>query len=128
MALMNLFIHLNAYSDKKASNSPNLTNFKWVRDIQGIPAEAPVSQVVVVPAGGSVTVFENASKKFLYAECAKEAQIELNQSQVNTTIKPIVIGTSSLPGQFLLNADVEDLVITNPDSDNDIEVFIAHYE
>ncbi len=37
-------ILLKAYSDRRSSNSPNLSNFNWDRSANGIPIDSPLSQ------------------------------------------------------------------------------------
>lgn len=126
MALFNFFLSLNAYSDKKSSNSPNLSNFKWTRDIQGIAAEKPASQAVKVPAGQSVTVFTSAAKKFLFVEASAQVDLEINGAAA-ITLNPIVINTSVYPGQFVASMTVNELILTNNGAE-DIEAFVASHE
>jgi hypothetical protein len=126
MALFNYFLQLSIFSDQKASNSPNLSNLKWARSIQGVDAEKPASQAITVPAGQSVTVFTGAQKKFLFAEADKEVDLEINGTDT-ITLKPIVINNSTQPGQFLVSSTINELVLTNNGAD-DAEVFVASIE
>jgi hypothetical protein len=126
MANMNLFVLVSTSSDTKPSNSPNLSNFKWARDISGIPAENPISQVVPVAAAGNATAFTGASKKFIYVEVDQEVDLVINGNDP-ITVKPIVINTSKYPGMFFLSGDVTSLQIVNNGAAA-AEVFVASIE
>lgn len=57
MPKLSLLIHLNAYSDPGASNAPSLSNFKWTRDMSGLPASNPISEAFSLASGESRTIF-----------------------------------------------------------------------
>ena len=43
MSKLNLSLFLNAYSDSNPTNSPNRSNFKWERSLNGILVNDPNS-------------------------------------------------------------------------------------
>lgn len=43
MSTFNFLVYLNAYSDRKSTNSPSRGNFKWTRDTNGLPVSDPTS-------------------------------------------------------------------------------------
>lgn len=53
----NILVHINAYSDDKASNSPTLNNIKWHRDMQGIDIKEPNSQSLYLQPSQSSVLF-----------------------------------------------------------------------
>lgn len=57
MPKLSLLIHLNAYSDSNSSNAPSLSNFKWTRDISGLPASNPVSAAFQLNPGETRTLY-----------------------------------------------------------------------
>lgn len=57
MSKLNFLVYLNTYSDKSASNNPSLSNFKWAREITGIPASNPISEAFSLAPGESKTIF-----------------------------------------------------------------------
>lgn len=127
MAFLNYFLQFKAFSDKKPSNSPNLTNMNWVRDVQGIAVNNQSSQVFTIPASGSITVFSSATKKFLYVEADANLRLTINGATA-LTIAPVVIGSSSQPGSFLMNGALTALILTNPSSTDPVDVFVASAE
>jgi hypothetical protein len=72
MATLNLLVFLNAYSDKKPSNSPRLSNIKWSRDLTGLSVSNPGSQEYTIAASGTVTI---SGKKFIYIESAQDVVV-----------------------------------------------------
>lgn len=60
MPKLSLLIHLNAYSDPGASNAPSLSNFKWTRDMTGIPASNPISEAFSLAPGETKTIFSGS--------------------------------------------------------------------
>lgn len=57
MSKLNFLVYLNTYSDASASNNPSLSNFKWAREITGIPASNPISEAFSLAPGESKTIF-----------------------------------------------------------------------
>lgn len=57
MSKLNFLVCLNTYSDASASNNPSLSNFKWAREITGIPASNPISEAFSLAPGEAKTIF-----------------------------------------------------------------------
>jgi len=57
MSKLNFLVFLSTYSDASASNNPSLSNFKWAREITGIPAANPISEAFSLAPGESKTIF-----------------------------------------------------------------------
>jgi hypothetical protein len=127
MAFLNYFLQFKAFADKNTSNSPNLTNMNWVRDVKGVTVNNQSSQVLTIPASGSVTVFTGATKKFAYVESDENLNVAINGAAA-LQIKPLVVGTSTEPASLLVTATLTSLVLTNPSSTDPVSVFIASAE
>lgn len=124
MATLNLLVFLNAYSDKKPSNSPRLSNIKWSRDLTGLVVENPGSQEYTLAASGAVTV---SNKKFVYVEAGQPVTLAINGGAA-ITLNPFVVGTTVYPGVFMLHADITSLVITNPSVSAEASVIVHSAE
>lgn len=57
MSKLNFLVFLSTYSDASASNNPSLSNFKWSREITGIPATNPISEAFSLAPGESKSIF-----------------------------------------------------------------------
>lgn len=124
MATLNLLVFLNAYSDKKPSNSPRLSNIKWSRDLTGMVVENPGSQEYTLAASGTVTV---SNKKFVYIESVSPVTVSINGGAA-IALSPFVVGTTVYPGVFMLHATITSLVITNPSSTDEADVVVHSAE
>jgi hypothetical protein len=60
MSKLNFLVYLNTYSDPSASNNPSLSNFKWAREITGIPASNPISEAFSLAPGETKTIFSGS--------------------------------------------------------------------
>lgn len=64
MSKLNFLVFLNTYSDPSASNNPSLSNFKWNRDVSGLPASNPLSEAFSLAPAESKDIF-NGSRTLL---------------------------------------------------------------
>jgi hypothetical protein len=126
MALFNFFLQLNAYSDQKGSNSPNLSNIRWARGINGLAAANPQSQVFTVAASATVAIVSSA-KKFIYIESDKDINISINGGAA-ISLKAFVINNTTQPGQFVFSGTITSVSIVNPSSTDTPQVFVATFE
>ena len=58
MSKLNLQIGLNSYADKVETNQNFLNHFKWLRSIAGVLVNNPESAEFLIPAGGSLSLFD----------------------------------------------------------------------
>lgn len=124
MSKLNLLLVLNSYSDNRSSNAPDLVNFKWSRDIEGIDTSGVLSQSLVVPAGQTVTVLTlTTPNRFLYVESDQHVTMQVNGT-IAEEIKPFVDGTCVKPGIYARSSDITSLAITNPGT-ADANIFFA---
>lgn len=91
MSKLNFLVYLNTYSDASASNNPSLSNFKWSRSIDGIPASNPVSETTPLAPGESKTLFSGT--RTLAHDGTTEYSIELKPLSSNTYILTATAGT-----------------------------------
>jgi len=75
MSKLNFLVYLNTYSDPSASNNPSLSNFKWTREITGIPVANPVSEAIGLAPGESKTLFNGT--RTLQSDLTTEFDIAL---------------------------------------------------
>lgn len=128
MSKLNLSIFLSTYSDKRASNSPNLSNFKWAREINGIQAENPVSMAVTLAPNETRVLFTGAAvKKLVYLETNLLIEADIN-AEDTIELKPIVVNNAVFPGVLLRTSDITSLEVTNPSSTEEATIFLAMVE
>lgn len=128
MAFLNYFLQFKTFADKNPSNSPNLTLINWIRDVQGVSVENQAAQVLTIAPNSTISVFSAANKKFLYLEADLDLQLKINGSSDHMTVSPVVIGSSTQPGSFLINGALTSLILTNPSTTDSVDVFIASAE
>lgn len=57
MSKFSALFYLNAYNDTQASNAPDMSNFKWTRNLNGLIVSNPVSQQAVLAPGENKALF-----------------------------------------------------------------------
>jgi hypothetical protein len=128
MSTLNLLVFLNSYADSKSSNSPTLSNFRWSREIDLIPAANSTSQSVVLQVSETKTIFTGAAiKKFVYIESDQHVTLTINGVS-GSEVKPFVIGTTTAPGIFMQTSDITSLVVINTSSTSVANLFVATVE
>lgn len=128
MSKLNLSVFLSTYSDKRASNAPSLTNFKWNRAVAGIDAANVLSQTATLAPSESVTLFTgSAIKKLVYLETSHEITVTAN-AEDPAPLKPIVVADATFPGILLRTSDITSLVVTNPSTTESVTIFLATVE
>ena len=60
MPKLNFLVFLNSYSDHHSSNDPDLNNFKWNREIDGLCVTNPLSQAFSLAPGETKTLFNGS--------------------------------------------------------------------
>lgn len=60
MSKLNLLVFLNSYEDHHASNDPSRSNFKWDRNLNGLPVSNPLSNEFDLAPGASQTLFNGS--------------------------------------------------------------------
>lgn len=121
---LNFQVFLNSYNDSCQTSTPQLSNFKWNREINGIPFTAENSQMVQIPTSGSVTLLTGDSKKFLYIDTDQSISVIYNRGTA-VVVNPFQINGKLQPGVFFISGAVGSLTITNPSSTVAANVFFA---
>lgn len=85
MSKLNFLVSLNTYSDPNASNAPSLNNFKWTRDIGGIPVSNPISSELSLAPGESKILFSGS-----------RTLLSDNTTNYSLTLKPLSSNTYKL--------------------------------
>lgn len=128
MSKLNISINLNTYSDKRSSNAPSMTNFKWNRTINGIDAQNAQSQQFTIAPNTTVTLFTgSAVKKFTYLETDLEISMAINAADPES-LKPVVINSSVFPGVFMRTSDITSIEVTNSSTTESATIFLATVE
>lgn len=131
--ILNLSINLASYASSgngtcSVTNSPQMTNFRWARSVQNIPADNVLSQSLEVAASATTTLFTGSDiRKFLYLETDSQLSLLINGT-ITQIVNPIVIGSSTSPGVFMCSCDITSLVVTNTSSTDEANVFFATIE
>lgn len=92
MSNFSFSFYLNAYSDSNASNAPSRNNFKWMRNINGLPVSNPTSVAFELAPGESRTLFSGT--RTLSQDGTTEYSISLKPFTSNTYILSWVGGTA----------------------------------
>lgn len=91
MSKLSFLVFLNAYSDSNASNAPSLSNFKWNRNIDGIPASNPISEAFSLAPNESKTLFSGV--RTLGQDGTTQYNISLKPLSSSTYLLTAVSGT-----------------------------------
>jgi hypothetical protein len=91
MSKLNILVHLNAYSDAASSNNPNLNNFKWSREVQGLAIDEAKSDGFRLASGVSSTVF-NGSRTLVH-DGTTQYQLSIKAGTANTYMLKAIAGT-----------------------------------
>lgn len=92
MSKLNFLVFLNTYSDIAASNNPSLSNFKWTRDVSGVPVSNPVSEAFQLAPGESQTLISGS--RTLSSDNTTQWNIALKPLSSNTYILSATGGTA----------------------------------
>ena len=122
MSKMNLLVELKGYD----SANFNSCNTSFSRNLQhiGIDISEESIQEVTVAASATVTLFTVApadAKKFIYLEADGECDVTVN-SILETTLKTVVVGSTTKNAVYLRTSDIETIDVTNNGAD-DIKIF-----
>lgn len=114
MSKLNFIVYLNTYSDACASNNPSLSNFKWTREITGIPAQNPISEALTLAPGESKNLFSGV--RALDSDAATEWEIALKPLSTHTYRLSGIAGNLPnfrTPRAIAIDATTEVTTVTN---------------
>ncbi len=92
MANLNFLVFLNAYSDPNSSNDPSLSNFKWDRELRGLPVANPQGVAFSLAPGETRTIFNGS--RTLAQDGSTQYSIALKALTSNTYVLSNVGGTA----------------------------------
>lgn len=121
---LNFQIFLNSYNDPCQTSTPQLSNFKWNREINGIPFTTENSQMIQIPPSGTVALLSGDTKKFLYIDTDQSISVIYNGGTA-VVVNPFQVNGKLQPGVFFISGAVASLSITNPSSTAPANVFFA---
>lgn len=91
MSKLSMLIHLIAYNDSSSSNAPSLNNFKWTRNLNGIPSGNAISQEFSLAPGESKTLFDGS--RTLSHDGTTHYSLTLKPLSTNTYVLTAISGT-----------------------------------
>lgn len=91
MSKLNFLVYLNAYADSSASNNPQMSNFKWTRELDGLLVQNPTALSFTLAPGESRTLFSGA--RTLAQDGTTEYTLSLKPLTSNTYVLAAVSGT-----------------------------------
>lgn len=115
MPKLNFQVFLNGYNDSSQTSTPMLSNFKWNREINGIPYTTENSQMVHLAPGATANIIVSDTKSFLYLDSDQQITVIYNGGSA-ITLSPFQISGKLQPGCFLISGPVTSVTITNPGS------------
>ena len=92
MPNLNFLVFLNTYSDANSSNAPSLSNFKWDRELKGLPVNNPASLAFSLAPGETKTLFDGS--RTLDQDGTTQYSIALKALSSNTYVLTNVSGTA----------------------------------
>lgn len=113
MPKLNLKVFMNGYNDLSQTSTPMLSNFKWNREINGIPYTSENSQMIRLAPGATANIVVSDSKSFLYVDTDQAISLIYNNGSA-IAVKPFQVNGSLQPGCFLISGTVSSVSVTNP--------------
>lgn len=114
MSKLNFLVFINTYSDAAASNNPSLSNFKWTRSMDGLPAQNPLSEAFSLAPGESKNMFNGT--RTLTADGTTRYDIALKPLSSSTYRITVSAGTAAnfrTPRAIGIDATTEITTTTN---------------
>lgn len=122
MSNMNLLIDLKGYT---GTNS-NTCRPSFARNAQviGLDVSEEIVQEISIPVSSTVQLFDvtGDAKKLIYLEANKDCDIILN-GITESTLKPLVLGASTVNGMYLKSSDIETVSVTNNSATDIVTVY-----
>jgi hypothetical protein len=109
---LNFSVFLNSYNDSCQTSTPQLNNFRWERDIYGIPFTQENSQMLVVQPNATVTLLASDNKSFIYIDTDQSLSMIYNGGSA-IVVNPFNVNGKLQPGVFFLSGTVNSVSITN---------------
>jgi hypothetical protein len=113
MGKANFLFFINAYNDLCQSSTPALNNFKWSREINGVPYVVENSQQIQVPANSTPTSNLLISpSSFIYLESDQQVSVIYNGGTA-VTLVPFQVNGLTQPAVFFIAGAATSITVTN---------------
>lgn len=109
---LNFSVFLNSYNDSCQTSTPLQNNFKWTREINGIPFTSENSQMRQIAPSATVTLFTGDTKSFLYVDTDATISVIYNGGTA-VVVSPFQVNGKLQPGQFMISGAVASLTVAN---------------
>lgn len=122
MSNMNLLVDLKGYTGTNANTCR--PSFSKNAQIIGLDVSEEIIQEVTIGTSSTVALFDVTGnpKKLIYLEADKECDIILN-GVTESTLKPLVLGSSTVNGMYLKTCDINTVSVTNNSVTDTVKVY-----
>jgi hypothetical protein len=108
----NFLFAINAYADATQTSTPALSNFKWSRQIDGVPYTKENSQQIQVPISTTTSNLLLTPGTFVYLESDKQISVIYNGGTA-MVLTPFQINGVTQPAVFFMAGPATSLTVTN---------------
>lgn len=108
----NFLFFLQGYSDVVQTSAPSLSNFKWSREINGVPYTAEKSQQIQVPITTTSPNLVSTPASFVYLESDVQVSVIYNGGTA-MVLTPFQINGTTQPAVFFMAGPATSLTVTN---------------
>ncbi len=112
MPKTNFNFFINAYGDSCQTSTPALSNFKWNREINGVPYNNENSQQIQVPGSTTTSNLIISPSSFIYLESDVAVSVIYNGGTAMTLV-PFQVNGLTKPAVFFIAGAATSLTITN---------------
>ena len=119
----NFLFFLQSYSDNCPTSTPYLSNFKWSREINGVPFTIENSQQIQVAISSTSPNLVLSASSFIYLESDQQVSVIYNGGTA-MTLTPFQVNGVTQPAVFFMAGPATSLTVTNSGS-NTANIFFA---
>src|ERR1035437_11058982 len=101
MPKCNFLFFINAYNDLQQTTAPALNNFKWSREINGVPYTIEKSQQLQVPITTTSANLVTSAASFIYLESDVQVSVIYNGGTA-MVLTPFQIDGRTQPAVFFM--------------------------
>ena len=112
MPKANFLFFLQGYSDSSQTTTPALSNFKWSREINGIPFNNENSQQIQIPASTTTSNLIISPSSFIYLESDVQVSVIYNGGTA-MVMTPFMVNGLTQPAVFFLAGPATSVTIHN---------------
>jgi len=115
MPKANFLFFLNGYADMCQTSTPALSNFKWSRQINGVPYNSENSQQIQLPGSTTTANLIVSTTSFVYLESDVQVSVIYNGGTA-MTLTPFQVNGLTQPAVFFMAGPATSLTVNNAGS------------